>query len=231
MDDFLLEETERNLRALSFIRAARISKFLQRDGTTVIVVYVNDSWTTEPQLNLSGINKIDDIEFGFKEKNFLGYGKSMSVFYNTNSDNDFNRKRYRFTDPRVFGSRWRFQAETSREHNEKIQEYEMTRPFYSADTKWSVRADYSKTDAVTDEFSKNSKISEFDQFTEVSQFFARFKLGKGRKVVHRLGGGIDEKANLLLEIVKPLAIEAFRRATDFKPSSLIFSLLKTTSSR
>src|SRR5688500_10820338 len=33
LDPFLIAETERNLRALSFIRAARVAKYPQRDGT------------------------------------------------------------------------------------------------------------------------------------------------------------------------------------------------------
>src|SRR5437763_217159 len=66
LDVFLLRETERNLRGLSFIRAARIVSFPQRDGTVALVVHVNDAWTTEPQLNLSGVNKVDNVEIGFK---------------------------------------------------------------------------------------------------------------------------------------------------------------------
>lgn len=187
-NDFLIAETERNLRALSFIRAARIARFPQRDGTVVLVVHVNDSWTTEPQLNLEGLNKIDDVEIGFKEKNLFGYGKSLSFFYNTDSDTDFQQQTYRFKDPRVFGSWWKFQSTLINKTDGEEKSVELGRPFYSAHTLWSVASSYSNSEETLDDLDVNNvKVSEFDQHKEVSQVSMAIKVGPGHRIVNRAG--------------------------------------------
>lgn len=188
MDEFLVQETERNLRALPFIRSARIAKFPQRDGTVAVVVYVSDSWTTEPQINLSGINNIDKLEFGFREKNLFGYGKSMEVKYRTDTDSDSIERLYRYTDPRLFGSRLQLKSEYENNTDEEAKRLLLERPFFSADTKWSSRATYDREEKVIEEFdSSNKKTSEFNQAKEVSQAYGGVKIGGGRRIVNRVG--------------------------------------------
>jgi hypothetical protein len=89
LDPYLVQETERNLRALSFIRAARIARFPQPDGTVALVVHVQDAWTTEPILNLGGLNKIDTTEVGFREKNLFGFGKTVEFLYESGPGSTF----------------------------------------------------------------------------------------------------------------------------------------------
>jgi len=188
VDDFLLQETERNMRALPFIRSARISKFPKRDGTVVLVIYVSDSWTTEPQLNLQGVNRLDNIEIGFKEKNLLGYGKSLSFLYNTDSASNFEKRTYRYTDRRVMGSRWQIKAKLVNETDTDERSVSLSRPFFSADTKWAMGTNHSRIDTVLEEFNKsNVKISEFDQTKEITEFFVGAKVGGGRRYVNRTG--------------------------------------------
>ncbi len=188
-DPFLISETERNLRALSFIRAARIAKFPQRDGTVVIVVHVNDSWTTEPQLNLGGQNKISSTEVGFKEKNLFGLGKTVGVFYER-GDN-FTQRQYTYIDPRLLGSRWQLNGDVRLKTEDEERLIKIERPFYSADTRFSARASYDWNRIVLDEFVDNKSVSRFQQTKETSEVFAGTKLGGGRDVVTH--GGLRYK--------------------------------------
>ncbi len=184
-DPFLVDETERNLRALSFIRAARVAKFPQRDGTVALVVHVNDSWTTEPQINLGGQNKIDSTEVGFKEKNLFGLGKTVGIFYKK-SDDSIERE-YSYTDPRLMGSRWRLSGGVTSMTEGRERNVLLERPFYSADTKWSARTSYDYTEAILDEFVENQLVSSYEQTKEVSQAYVGTKVGGGRDIVNHAG--------------------------------------------
>lgn len=185
VDPFLLRETERNLRALSFINSARIAQFPQRDGTTALVVYVSDSWTTEPQINLSGINGVDTVEVGFKEKNLFGFGKTVGVFYN-NGDN-FIERSYSYTDPRFLGSRWRLDGKAINATDEENRSARLERPFFSADTKWSAFGQHEIRTEKIEEFQDQTQVSAFEQRKEINEVFAGTKLGGSRDMVNRVG--------------------------------------------
>jgi len=188
VDDFLIDETERNLRALPFIRAARIGKFPQRDGTVALVIYTGDSWTTEPQINIGGINNIDELEFKFREKSVLGYGKTFDISYGIDSDSDFIKRSYRYKDPRVGGSRWQFEAELLNDNNGQEKIVDLRRPFFSADTRWSSGGTFRKSDILVKVFDQNNQqISGFDLAKEISEFSGAVKIGRGRRWVHREG--------------------------------------------
>lgn len=184
-DPFLVAETERNLRALSFIRAVRVSKFPQRDGTVVLVVHVNDAWTTEPQINLGGQNKVDTTEFGFKEKNLFGLGKTVGFFYERATN--FAQREYNYFDPRLMGSRWQLKGNIIDKTDGETRSARIERPFYSADTKWTGRAGHEHAESIIDEFEDNAKVSRFSQTKETNEISAGTKVGGGRNIVNHAG--------------------------------------------
>jgi hypothetical protein len=185
VDSFLLRETERNLRALPFITSARIAQFPQRDGTVALVVYVSDSWTTEPQVNLSGVNGVDSVEVGFKEKNLFGWGKTIQLFYNNGAN--FIERTYGYTDPRFLGSRWQLNANALRATDETNRNVRLERPFYSVDTKWSAFGSHQVGTQKIDQFQSQQLVSSFDQTKELNEVFAGLKLGSGRDIISRAG--------------------------------------------
>jgi hypothetical protein len=185
LDPYLLQETERNLRALSFIRAARVVKFPQPDGTVALVVHVNDAWTTEPQINLGGQNKISSTEVGFKEKNLLGYGKTVGVFYER-GDN-YTQREYNYFDPRLLGSRWQLNADLLSRTDVEERDIKLERPFFSADTRWSFRGSNTWRKEELDEFENNAKVSRYQQTKITSELYAGTKIGGGRDVVSHIG--------------------------------------------
>ncbi len=185
MDVFLLRETERNLRALPFIRAARIVNFPQRDGTVALVIHVNDSWTTEPQFNASGTGGVDKVEIGFKEKNFLGLGKTVSYFHNKSEDVSENKLGY--FDPQLLGTRWQVDAEDTEATNGSESTVKLARPFFASDVKWSAQSTYMHSQREVEEFSNNIKVSEFDLTKESSEVSGAIKVGKSRDTVHHAG--------------------------------------------
>jgi len=187
LDAFLISETERNLRALSFVRAARIARFPQPDGTVALVVHVQDAWTTEPFLNLGGLNRIDTTTFGFQEKNVLGFGKNLEFQYESGPGS--TKREYDYSDPRLLGSHWQFSAQSVKQTSGDDTNFTLERPFYSADTRYSLRGYKESANTIFPDFDNNVKVSEFEQHKHIGDVFGGIKVGGGRDVVNHAGLG------------------------------------------
>jgi len=81
----LVAETERNLRALPFIRRAEIEAIAGKGGTVEVIVRTYDSWSLELVANYKRAGGATSIKAGIAEDNILGAGKAGSAVYN----NDF----------------------------------------------------------------------------------------------------------------------------------------------
>ena len=63
-DPLLIEETERNLRALSFIRRAQVSATVNAKGTVDVLVKTFDSWTLEVVASFKRAGGITSLKAG-----------------------------------------------------------------------------------------------------------------------------------------------------------------------
>ena len=108
LDPELLEQTERNLRGLWFLRDARVEAVEvdeDRDGRPERVdVFVTtwDRWSLAPRLDFSRVQNRTIWELGAAEKNFLGFGKAITASHRRNLDRATDRVRYQ--DPQLLGS-------------------------------------------------------------------------------------------------------------------------------
>ena len=80
-DPLLIEETERNLRGLPFIRRVEISETVNPKGGVDIVVRAYDSWTLEVVASFKRAGGVTSVKAGLAEHNILGQGKSGSAVY------------------------------------------------------------------------------------------------------------------------------------------------------
>lgn len=82
-DEFLVQESERNLRSLPYLRDISITPI--PDGDVVdLVVSVQDTWTIFPQLGFSSGGGTNKRSIGLAEGNVLGFGKRAEVQYAEN---------------------------------------------------------------------------------------------------------------------------------------------------
>lgn len=77
----LAAETERNLRALPFVRRAEIEAAVNGGGTVDVTVHTYDSWTLEVVGNYKRAGGATSMKAGLAEGNILGMGKSGSAVY------------------------------------------------------------------------------------------------------------------------------------------------------
>ncbi len=114
LDRELIEQTERNLRGLWFLRDARVEMVEvdedldKRPERIDIVVTTWDRWSLAPRLDFSQVQDRTIWEIGASEKNFLGFGKSITVSHRQNLDRVTDRVRYQ--DPQLLGSNVGLQA-------------------------------------------------------------------------------------------------------------------------
>ena len=103
VDDEALAQTERNLRALPFLRSALVETIPVDDDRVRIRITTSDSWSTNPELRLAKVGNVWVWAVGAREANLFGHGKQLRVLYNSGLDRDETFVSY--GDPRVLGSR------------------------------------------------------------------------------------------------------------------------------
>lgn len=108
LDRELIDQTERNLRGLWFLRDARVETaevdedLDGRPERVDVLVTTWDRWSLAPRIDFSQVQNRTIWEIGASEKNFLGFGKSITVSHRQNLDRVTDRLRYQ--DPQLLGS-------------------------------------------------------------------------------------------------------------------------------
>ena len=128
-------ETERLLRALPFVKNARIDPVLQPDGTLVARVQVRDAWTTQVNAGYSQVGGQKSLSLEIDEKNFMGMGKSVAWDYS--KDHERSTWGFSYGDPQLFGSRWTLGAHAQYLSDGFVRSFHLERPFFALDTPWS----------------------------------------------------------------------------------------------
>lgn len=128
-------ETERLLRALPFVKEARIDPVIEPDGTVVAKVHVRDAWTTQVSVGFSQVGGQKSMNIGVDEKNFLGTGKSVA--WDFAKDHERSTWGLAYGDPQLLGSRWTLKAHTQYLSDGFTRSLQVERPFFALDTPWS----------------------------------------------------------------------------------------------
>jgi hemolysin activation/secretion protein len=149
VDEEALAQTERNLRALPFLRKARIETHpagTDGEGAVRVRVVVGDSWSTVPEARLSKVGNEWVWAVGATEGNLFGRGKQLQTLHTSGLDRDETFVLYR--DPRFFGSRVGLSTYYSDASDGHHGAFSAQRPFYSLDSLWSFRSGFEDFDRL-----------------------------------------------------------------------------------
>ena len=146
LDPELLAQTERNLRALPFLRDARVEiNPLDTNGDGLpdradLRIVTWDSWSLTPRVEFERVGDRSVWEVGVSERNLLGWGKEVAASHEVTLDRTANR--FWYTDRQLAGSRIALTAAIADLSDGDEQIFTLTRPFYSLQDEWafSVRA-------------------------------------------------------------------------------------------
>jgi outer membrane protein assembly factor BamA len=183
LDPDLLAETERNLRALPFLRDAEVTSTIRPDGLADVHVVVKDSWTTRAGYSLGRSGGNTSGSLSARERNLLGLGKELAFKFST--DQDRSTDSFAYLDPRLFGTRLRLFFERRSSSDGDGEAFSFHRPFYSLDSRWTAGVRGSRNLEARPVYSDGEEIAEFDNETESGRIFYGFSRGLKDHVVKR----------------------------------------------
>ena len=180
-----LEESERNLRALNFIKSAEVEHEPAPGfpGQVDLNVTVQDAWTTQPQANFGSEGGQSSFSAGFVEENFLGFGKKVSYFNSHN--NDVTENEFAYSDPQFFNTRWHLDGDLKKASTGDTELLSLVRPFYSINTRYSYGGTLNRSEQLTKLFQNATEISRYTDHHRDYQSFFGVRLNQDPLVAYR----------------------------------------------
>ncbi len=134
-DPALLQETERNLRALPFIRKAEVIGVETSSGC-VVVVRTWDSWTIQVTATFNRAGGVNQTRAGLAEGNLLGRGKTAGVLYSGPGPDTDRTLNYR--DPQVLNQHLVYELSAGESNLTRHYSTSLTKPFYASIARYSL---------------------------------------------------------------------------------------------
>lgn len=144
-----LAETERNLRALAFVKSASVEAGVPHDGVVDVRVVTQDAWTTEPGVSLGRKGGATTFGFNLTEKDLLGTGRQLTFDFDKGTER--TTRLFGFRDPSVFGPYWLADLLYANNSDGGETRVSLSRPFFSLATPWSAGGSF-------DDLRQNEKL-------------------------------------------------------------------------
>jgi hypothetical protein len=137
LDPMLLEESARLLRAYPFLGNVDIYGLQQPGGGYHVIVDTEDEWSTqvEARLDLSGGLRLEGLDL--RERNLLGTGRELGVFYRSLDATHEYGIGYRA--PQLLRTRWVMDLSVGRTRAGSLLVQEVAYPFVGEIGRWSAR--------------------------------------------------------------------------------------------
>ncbi len=132
-----LAESERNLRALGFLRSVRITAGLPHDGVVDVTVRTQDAWSIEPGSQFGSKGGTGTYGISLTDANLLGFGRRISISFDKGINRSGTSIDYR--DPAFFRPYWQSRVTYARNSDGFLRRLNIGRPFYSFSTRWAAR--------------------------------------------------------------------------------------------
>lgn len=133
-------ESERRLRALSFLRYADIEPKSCSGGDVDLEVHVKDAWSLKFSVNFAHVGGQSSLGASFEDVDFLGSGKTLAVGHKTDVQRTTNQIAYQ--DPAVLGTRWTGATTYAHLSDGYIRSIDLGQPFYEDEAPWSFFVHY-----------------------------------------------------------------------------------------
>jgi hypothetical protein len=168
-----LEESERILRGRRYLFDAivRIAGYDAEANVADVEVTVRDVWTLNPGVGYSNRGGASETSVEIEELNLFGGGQRIQLEYADEVDRTSVELTY--SDPNVGGSRWALGLVYADLSDGETRFVDLTRPFYSFDTRWSAGVTVSDDDRVQTRYDLGEPVDEF----RVSRKFAELRYG------------------------------------------------------
>ena len=147
-DQFMIDETERLLRAYSFLSEVDLFGVPQPDGSYHVVVDTKDSWSTQVDVRLGVEGGVQLDGFRIRETNFLGTGQEIGLFY---VDRDVTRDYgVSYSTPQLAGTRWDLSTALGRTRAGTFAYQKVAYPFVGEVSDWAAWESFTREDQFFD---------------------------------------------------------------------------------
>ena len=153
----IIKETERYLRAKSYIKDALITPTELCGKQVNIKVITRDNWTLTPDISFGRSGGNNKIGFKIQEQNILGNGKDLQLGYRKISERHSTKLSYR--DYHLLGSHHKLTLNLLNNSDGKGYELDLGLPFYKSTSRYSWGVKSSHLTQVTPIYT-NSKIDQ-----------------------------------------------------------------------
>ena len=184
VDQELVEQTERNLRALPFLRDARVEATPvdeDLDGhvdRVDIHVTTWDRWSLSPRFDLRQVQDRTLWEIGASEKNLFGLGKAVIVSHRTNLDRTTDQVVYE--DHQFAGSNVGLVAALAHLSDGDEQFFVLDRGYLSLQDPWAVSVaagSFSRTDPIFEDGAETGRLRHRGQWGNLELGRAIYRRG------------------------------------------------------
>jgi len=181
----LIHESERLLRALSFIRDAKITPVVSSGGRVTALVQVRDAWSIKGGLKLHHVGGETAYRFRVDEVNFLGYGKEVLISHEKDYERTTDELAY--TDPHLFGTWWTLKTNYKKLSDGKARLFALERPFYALETKWSAGVLATRYQYVETLYNNGDSVYAFPAIRDEVSLYASWQYARNGRTVRRAG--------------------------------------------
>ena len=192
----LIEETERLMRANSYLYDVSIRPVAFRNGVVDIEVRTRDSWSLQPGASFSRGGGSNTSGVSLEEKNFLGTGVSVGI--STGSSVDRSGREFEVQHNQVFGEWTAFNYKTATFSDGSSESISLARPFYALDARWALGASAGTFDRIDSIYTNGAVIGQFRHQQRSSQVFGGWSKGLIDGWVQRYTVGIGYQDDVYL---------------------------------
>lgn len=147
-DPYLLEETERLLRAYDFLSQVDVFAVPQPDGSYHVIVDTRDQWSTQLDLRFGTEHGFSVDGFRLRESNLLGTGQELGFFYMSREvTRDYG---IAYGTRQLAGTRWDLRTGAGRTRAGGFANEVVAYPFVGEVGHWAARQSFSREDQFFD---------------------------------------------------------------------------------
>jgi hypothetical protein len=186
-------ESGRILRELGIMNPVEITAQRVEEGVKVRVE-TRDQWTLKLGAKLGIFGNRTDLRVDFEEENLVGWGKGVSVAFE--SDHERDSWSFGYFDPNVLRSRWQLHLLYADLSDGYTQDVVINRPFYSLSTPWSWGGAGLRQELQDHLYSQSVSVVEGLHQTERVSIWGGARLPGGGINTRRLIGGWEYREHL-----------------------------------
>ena len=184
-----LEETERNLRTLPFLKAVSVTAGEPHEGAVDILVVTQDRWTLLPGVPIASNGGTTTYGLQVLERDFLGTGREISFAYNREIER--LTRVLSFTDPNLFGAYWAARVAQGWNSDGNRTRAEVIHPFVSLVSPSAHRAGLDVFGQTTRFYADGDVSAAWHQTHREVAFEAGWALAVSEKRAQRISAGLQ----------------------------------------